>query len=401
MAFISFAQNAEDVMLFRALKHLSNGRYIDIGANHPVEDSVTKAFYDRGWSGVNVEPVSQWYNLLKTCRQRDINFQVAISDSNEPLDFYEVAESGLSTLDSARAELCRQEGLTVTKNTVDVWTLEKLFEKSQQTETHFLKIDVEGAETQVISSGNWNKHRPWVIVVESTRPNTNVSDHNAWEPMLLNHGYQFVWFDGINRFYVAKEHQRLAEAFRFPVNVLDQYIPYREVLLTESRFQLILDMEWKQADFQTELTNAKSAINSANVAHQNAIDALESKSAELEFQRVAHESQSALLAWYHKDLLIRTTIRARKVPGYCKRRLGAYIRKLLNSTNQILDQYPKTKINLSSFLKRHPSFVALLERFSGRRFWSLTQVLVENTNDPVRQSAAVQKILDNTNQEKP
>lgn len=394
MAFISFAQNAEDVMLFRALKHLRNGRYIDIGANHPVEDSVTKAFYDRGWSGVNVEPVSQWYKLLKTCRQRDRNIQVAISDRNEPLDFYEVAESGLSTLDSARAEDCRQEGLTVIKNTVEVWTLEKLFEEAQQPETHFLKIDVEGAETQVISSGNWNKHRPWVVLVESTRPNTNFSDHNAWEPMLLDHGYQFVWFDGINRFYIAKEQYELAEAFRFPVNVLDQYIAYREVLLAESRFQLILDMEWKQADFQTELANAKSAINSANVAHQNAIDALE-------FQKLAHESQSALLAWYHKDLLIRTTIRARKVPGYCKRRLGAYIRKLLHSTNKILDQYPETKINLSRFLKRHPSFVALLERFSGRSFWSLNQVLVENTNDPVSQSAAVQKILDNKNQDNP
>jgi hypothetical protein len=47
MSFISYAQNLEDVMLYRALKHVECGFYIDVGAQHPVIDSVTKAFYDR------------------------------------------------------------------------------------------------------------------------------------------------------------------------------------------------------------------------------------------------------------------------------------------------------------------------------------------------------------------
>lgn len=40
MAFISYAQNFEDVMLWRALKLFGPGRYIDVGANHPSQDSV-------------------------------------------------------------------------------------------------------------------------------------------------------------------------------------------------------------------------------------------------------------------------------------------------------------------------------------------------------------------------
>ena len=43
---ISYAQNFEDVILWRALKHVEAGRYIDIGANDPEKDSVTKVFYD-------------------------------------------------------------------------------------------------------------------------------------------------------------------------------------------------------------------------------------------------------------------------------------------------------------------------------------------------------------------
>ena len=53
---ISYAQNFEDVLLWRALKQVRNGFYIDIGAQHPEHDSVSKLFYDHGWRGVHVEP---------------------------------------------------------------------------------------------------------------------------------------------------------------------------------------------------------------------------------------------------------------------------------------------------------------------------------------------------------
>lgn len=113
MAFVSFAQNAEDVLLFRAFRHLEQGYYIDIGANHPVEDSVTKAFYDRGWRGVNVEPVAFWFNQLEEARAKDLNFQIAISDRDEFLEFFEVEETGLSTLDPDRAAECIEQGYSV------------------------------------------------------------------------------------------------------------------------------------------------------------------------------------------------------------------------------------------------------------------------------------------------
>ena len=56
-SFKSYAQNFEDVILYRALGSIRNGFYIDVGAQHPEIDSVSKAFYDLGWRGVHVEPV--------------------------------------------------------------------------------------------------------------------------------------------------------------------------------------------------------------------------------------------------------------------------------------------------------------------------------------------------------
>ena len=45
MSFVSYSQNFEDVMLWRALKYVENGFYIDIGSQDPVIDYVSLAFY--------------------------------------------------------------------------------------------------------------------------------------------------------------------------------------------------------------------------------------------------------------------------------------------------------------------------------------------------------------------
>ena len=55
----SYADNFEDVLLQRAFELDARGFYIDVGAYAPVEHSVTKQFYDRGWRGINVEPNPQ------------------------------------------------------------------------------------------------------------------------------------------------------------------------------------------------------------------------------------------------------------------------------------------------------------------------------------------------------
>ena len=44
MTFLSYAQNFEDVLLWRALHDVERGRYIDIGAQDPEFDSVSFAF---------------------------------------------------------------------------------------------------------------------------------------------------------------------------------------------------------------------------------------------------------------------------------------------------------------------------------------------------------------------
>jgi hypothetical protein len=48
--------------------------------------------------------------------------------------------------------------------------------------------------------------------------------YSDWEPLLLNAGYEYAYFDGLNRYYVAGEHEILKSAFEAPSNVFDEFI---------------------------------------------------------------------------------------------------------------------------------------------------------------------------------
>jgi hypothetical protein len=75
---ISYAQNLEDVILMRALGHVERGVYIDIGANDPVNDSVSLAFYQKGWRGVHVEPAPYFASRLEDARPDERVIRAAI-----------------------------------------------------------------------------------------------------------------------------------------------------------------------------------------------------------------------------------------------------------------------------------------------------------------------------------
>ena len=242
MSFVSYAQNLEDVMLFRALKHIERGFYIDVGSQHPVLDSVTKAFYDRGWSGINIEPVSKYYQLIQKDRPRDININMLVGECEGEREFHEFPETGLSTTKIKFAESNSAAGYAVTARTVFCTTLDTICRQHGVSVVHFLKIDVEGAEKEVLQGFSFDKVRPWVLVIEATLPMSTHDASTEWETLILSKGYEMVYFDGLNRYYIAEEQGSLREYFKTPPNVFDEYITYHhyQALLTLSKLGPIL-----------------------------------------------------------------------------------------------------------------------------------------------------------------
>jgi FkbM family methyltransferase len=219
---VSYAQNFEDVILHRALHAVARGNYIDIGAQSANVDSVSRMFHEMGWQGIHVEPVSVYAEELRSSRPGDRVLQLAVGEERGTITFYELPSTGLSTVDSSIATGHREDGFEVVERLVPLVTLDDIFAESGFEQVHWLKIDVEGFEASVIRGWRGDK-RPWIVVVESTLPLSQVESHEAWESMLIDMGYEFAYFDGLNRFYVAPMHRELLVSFGPGPNVFDDF----------------------------------------------------------------------------------------------------------------------------------------------------------------------------------
>ena len=278
MTFISYAQNFEDVMLWRALKHIEKGFYIDVGAAWPDEHSVTKAFYDLGWHGVNLEPNPAHYSSLVKQRPRDINLDMAVGEDEGTLTINLIGGTGLSTLDSAIADQHHKDGFRIIQQTVGVKTLASICLEHVPLgqEIHFLKVDVEGFEEQALRSHDWTKYRPWIVLVEATLPMTRQESYEGWEPTLLKANYIFAYADGLNRYYVAKEHSALVSELKYPPNVFDGYA--------------LIDQFQAEAKAEQAEAKAEQAEAKAEQAEAKAEQA-EAKAQQAEATSEVHEAQ--------------------------------------------------------------------------------------------------------------
>jgi FkbM family methyltransferase len=228
--FVSYAQNHEDVVLARALHpDREPGFWIDIGAGDPIAESVTAAFSERGWRGINVEPLVREYESLCAARPKDINICAAVGATSGSATLFEGPDHdrGGSTM---RSDIVASHGPDADRFTsveVPVYTLAELVAEHVRGPVDFLKIDVEGFEHDVIAGADFSQFRPRVLVVEATFPNTTKPSHESWEPLLLDAGYEFAMFDGLNRFYATADEPDLKEALSIPANILDRFVAHR------------------------------------------------------------------------------------------------------------------------------------------------------------------------------
>jgi len=266
--FISYAQNYEDVMLFRALKDIKHGFYVDVGAMDPTFHSVTKAFYDRGWRGINIEPVINWHQKLIEERTKDININAAIFDKPGLINLYNIPDTGLATFDESIAKRhSKKSGYTIKKITIPALTLDEIL-KNYREDIHFLKIDVEGAEPNVLTGINLEYTRPWIIIVEALEPLSLEPNYHKWEYLLTDQKYDFVYFDGLNRFYIAREHEERKKLLNTPPNIFDVFIKFSEY---QTNIEVVSKKEENQA-LKSELTNKNQEFHALKSEFTNKLE---------------------------------------------------------------------------------------------------------------------------------
>jgi FkbM family methyltransferase len=295
--FASFSQNGEDVVLWRALHDVHDGRYIDVGANHPQVFSVSRGFYDRGWSGITVEPDPEFARMQRSERPRDVMFEAAITlKDGDTITFHVVDGTGLSTVNPNLAQAHARAGYDTHDVDVTTRTLDSILKEAgwEGLDIHFMSIDTEGSERAVLESIELSVWRPWVLVVEATTPLTTQSTRELWEEIVLDAGYQFCMFDGLSCYYVATEHaDSLGDALSYPACPLDDYttreyrntaeelhklielsqgIPHLVEQVTRWRAQAVT--RWATAiATETELENTRIAMDELRGDHQKLLEA--------------------------------------------------------------------------------------------------------------------------------
>lgn len=223
-AMISYAQNYEDVLLRRAFPERTDGFFVDVGAFHPVKNSVTQHFHLRGWLGVNIDPDEQNIELFSDLRPNDTNLCFAVGQEDGHTQIYSLPNTSRTTALTELAASYKQRGLEIREREVPTRSLASVLDEYAPRPIDFLKIDVEGAESDVIAGGDWQRHRPKIVLAEATYPETDRPNWQQWEFILLEANYTFAYYDGLNRFYVRNEDLPLADCFDRPPNFFDDFV---------------------------------------------------------------------------------------------------------------------------------------------------------------------------------
>lgn len=259
---IFYSQNSEDVLLARCFEGQSIGFYVDVGAEDPIEGSVTKHFYERGWRGINIEPVPSFFNKISNDRPLDINLQCVASDrDNQTLQLCIAEGTGLSTLETDRQQAL-QQAYNIHAIEVQCQRLTTILDGNAKQRIDFLKIDVEGHELSVLRGLDLKKYHPRVILIETTLPlihpggrvdmttrPATAPDYNAINQLITAAGYQNVYFDGLNTWWIDQAEPALADAFQTPPNCFDTISPMESHRIIHQLTERI-----KQAEALTQKT---------------------------------------------------------------------------------------------------------------------------------------------------
>ena len=271
----SFAQNFEDIYLNRLFKEKKTGFYVDVGAHHSKNDSVTKLFYDRGWSGINIEPIQESFEEIARNRPRDITIRSAIADYSGKGTITNFIDTGLSTLHQDYIKMHIKElDHKFNEEEVEITTLDKVFLDYGVKNIDFLKIDVEGFEDRVLYGLNLTKFRPVVIVFEDTVPTRSEKIENQkLYKYLIKNRYEKVFFDGLNSYFLSEENLHLSHNFDIPVNVFDFEEFSLDVKNDMERSKNIFIKKYsislsKKSDEISELNSSIDFLNNQNLKTQ-------------------------------------------------------------------------------------------------------------------------------------
>lgn len=187
-----YSQFGEDIFIENFFKHKKKGKYIDLGAFHPIKYNNTYCLYKKGWSGINVDLNQTSIDMFNIIRKKDKNKCALISDKKnlKKTVFFEHNFSAVNSLEP------KKKILNIKKT-----MLTKKFSSLVKNKFDFLNIDLEGHDYTVLKNINLKKYQPALICVEILG---NSKDKNKIFEFLKKNNYRFVKKCKVSFFFERK-----------------------------------------------------------------------------------------------------------------------------------------------------------------------------------------------------
>lgn len=185
----TFSQFGEDLFIRKFFEDQNRGKYVDLGAFHPMRLSNTYLLYKSGWSGTNVDLNPITIDLFDIARSKDKNVCCLIGEENGLLKnvYYEDW--------SAANSLTENENLKEKKQMKT-----QTFENVVNHDFDFLNIDLEGHDFEILKTINLKKFNPKLICIEILK---NSSDkENIFRFMNQN---SFIFIKNLGPSYFFKK----------------------------------------------------------------------------------------------------------------------------------------------------------------------------------------------------
>ena len=185
---VSYSSRHEDLILDGLFESKQTGQYIDIGPHHPNNDSATRWFYEKGWSGVVFSPSKRVVELFEKNRGRDEVVHAIVADKQGgTVDYTESLGDG--ALEDYHAT-----------QKVQIVSLRDYFGRDYSNEVNLLKVDANGDELAVLKGIEWNTLRPHVICIVLADQGAKI------EELLESQRYQKVVGDGKNGYFIDMQY---------------------------------------------------------------------------------------------------------------------------------------------------------------------------------------------------
>jgi hypothetical protein len=236
---------------------------------------------------------------------------------------------------------------------VPVYPLRDICAKHVNGDIHFLKIDVEGLEKEVIDGMDFTTYRPWVLVIEGTKPNSNIAVFDQWEGTLQAAHYTYVYSDGINRFYLADERKEYLEFLSHPPNIFDDYMRIEQHRL-EIKVQQAVDKAYEAQAIANQMKlQVEQAQSRASYAEARA----------KQFKMASDDAMAQLNAVYNS-----ASWRILKPLRSIKQRTVLVVKLMLKiairSFKSLAAKVPAVKSFGIRFLRNHPRLLRLVVNHS-------------------------------------